>query len=78
MGEDNGIVKQLGMLPKYGLVGVFFALIALAAFMGWMVFKISGNHIDHATEATVRNTQAWNDNTAALTGLKTIIETKIK
>ena len=70
MGGDDNIVKQLGLLPKYGLVGVFFALIALAAFMGYLVLKISGNHINHATEATIRNTEAWNNNTETLGELK--------
>ena len=71
MKEDEGLIKQLSLLPRYGLVGVFFALIALSAFSGWMLYKVTTNHIAHNTIAIEKNIEV-------LSELKGVIQAKMR
>lgn len=62
---------QLLELGKYGVVGVLLALIFLAGFLAWLLFKVVTNHVEHSNIA-------FNENTKALQKLVDIIEIKIK
>lgn len=53
-------------LGKYGTVGVMLALILLAAFSMYMLWKMATNHIEHSNDI-------FRENTSALAGLKEAI-----
>lgn len=63
--------EQLEMLGQYGLVGVMLALIGALVTVCWINYKISGNHINH-------NTDAINRLENAITKLVTLIDAKLK
>lgn len=58
-------------LGEYGVAGVMLGLIFLVAFMGYMLYKIVSNHIQHDVEA--KNTLA-----AALQKLSGSVDTNTK
>lgn len=64
-------MDNLTQLGQYGLIGVMLALIGLAASAGYGLWKMSCNHMDHSTEAWIKNAEA-------LTKLAAIIELKLK
>ena len=76
--EEKNLAGNVLKLGRLGWRGIMLALIALAFFTSWVNWKQSSNHIDHATEATNRNTEAWNKNSEVLYSLKTVIETKLR
>mgnify|MGYP001570684429 CR=1 FL=1 len=58
--------NQLIQLGRYGLVGVFLALIILAGYGMWSVNSLSGKSIDAISE----NTKAITEMTSLLQGLR--------
>lgn len=78
MKDEEGIVKQLGMLPKYGLIGVMFGLMLLAGLAMWMTWKQASNHIDHNTEALGKVSDAVFENAKTTAKLQTFLEVKLR
>lgn len=53
---------------------VQFGGIGIAALSLWVVYKLMTNHDEHMRSTIDRNTDAWIENTKALTNLSSIIE----
>ena len=64
-------MEEITQLAQYGLSGVCIALVVLIGYLSSKAFKFSGNHVDH-------NTEAWIKNTEALTKLSGKIEADTK
>jgi len=64
-------MEELTQLAQYGLVGICISLIVLTGLVLDRLFKFMGNHINH-------NTEAWIKNTEALTELTSKIKEDIK
>lgn len=64
-------ISSVGTLASYGLGGVMLALILLAGGSMWALYKIVGNHINHNTDATIKNTEV-------MSSLITLIKEKLK
>ena len=50
-------LTEVTSLGQYGLVGVMIALILLCGGLGYFLWKLASNHIQHNTEATIENTK---------------------
>ena len=70
--------EQIAKLGRYGLVGVMLALIILAGLGMLGIWQMATKNGDVFAGAVERNTEAWVQNTQALTALKTTIDLKIK
>lgn len=78
MKEQEAIVKQLGMLPKYGLVGIMMGFLVLIGMGMWVNWKQSSNHIDHNTAALNLVSDAVFENAKATAKLQTFLETRLR
>lgn len=50
-------VSDVASLGQYGLAGVMIGLILLCGAAVYFLWKLSSNHIDHNTQATMENTK---------------------
>jgi len=65
-------------LGKYGTTGVILGSFIVIMFFGGIIYKIATNHMSHSDAIIERNTEAWVNNTEVMSGLKTVIEIKLK
>lgn len=67
---EEKLAGNIVKLGRLGLVGVMIGLIVLTGFSVYALWNLVGNHLDHSTQATIHNTDAWNKNTEVLGELK--------